>query len=82
MTGPIGLPFRRLARRLARMANDVHSDVQIGQCFQQNHVVWEVVDFKSLNNLPHVKIMKVGDPYECKLIALRALRDDFDPAPQ
>ena len=64
------------------MAHDVHSDVQIRQCFQQNRVVWEVVDFKSLNNIPHVKIMKVGDPYERKLIALRTLRDDFDLAPQ
>ncbi len=64
------------------MARDAHSDIQPGQWFQQNRTVWEVVEFKSFNDIPHVQIMKVNDTSERKLISVRTLRDDYDLAPE
>ena len=59
------------------MAHDAHSGIQPGQWFQQNRTMWEVVDLKSLNEIPHVRIMKVSDTNERKLISASALRDDY-----
>ncbi len=64
------------------MALDTHSDLQPGQWFQQNRIVWEVMDFTSANGIPHVHISKVDDPTEHKLISVSTLRDGFDLAPQ
>ena len=64
------------------MALDAHSDIQPGQCFKQSGIAWEVVDFSPVNNIPHVQIMKVGDPTERKLISVSALRDGYDLAPE
>ncbi len=64
------------------MARDAQSDIQPGQRFKQNGIAWEVVDFTSCNGIPHVRIMKVGDPTERKLISVRTLRDGYDLAPQ
>ena len=71
------MPIRRTA-----MARDAHSDIQPGQCFKQSGIAWEVVDFSPVNNIPHVQIMKVGDPTERKLISVSALRDGYDLAPE
>ena len=64
------------------MALDAHSDIQLGQCFKQNSTVWEVDRFTSFNDIPHVHIMKVGDPTVRKLISVNTLRDAYDLAPQ
>ena len=58
-----------------------HFDIQAGQWFQQSRTVWEVVECKSLNDIPHVQISKVGDPTERKLISASALRDGYVLAP-
>ncbi len=60
------------------MALDAHSDIQPGQCFKQNSIVWEVVKISSFNDIPHVQIMQVGDPTERKLISVGSLRADYD----
>ncbi len=64
------------------MALDAHSDIQPGQCFKQNSIVWQVTYLTSANGLPHVHIMKVGDPTEHKLISVNTLRDAYNQAPQ
>ncbi len=55
------------------MARNVRSDVEPGQRFKQNGVAWEVVELRSLNGIPHVRIVRVGDPTELKLISVSAL---------
>jgi hypothetical protein len=64
------------------MARDAHSDIPPGQRFKQNGIVWEVVDFTSVNGIPHVQIMQVRDPTERKLISVGTLRADYDLAPK
>jgi hypothetical protein len=64
------------------MARDAHSGLQPGQWFQQDRTVWEVVNFKSFNDIPHVQIMKVSDTSERKLISACTLRDGYVPAPK
>ena len=64
------------------MARAAHSAIQAGQWFQQNRTVWEVVDLKPLNGIPHVQIMKVTDTSERKLISASALRDGYDLLPE
>jgi hypothetical protein len=71
-----------LSKGIVRMAGAAQSGIQPGQWFQQNRVVWEVVDFKSFNDIPHVQIMKVGDPTERKLISASSLRDGYDLLPE
>jgi hypothetical protein len=60
------------------MARDAHSDVQLGQWFQQNRISWEVMDLTFANGIPHVQISKVGNPTECKLISVTTLHDEYD----
>ena len=60
------------------MARDVRSDVEPGQCFKQNGVEWEVVELCSLSGIPHVRIVRVGDPTELKLISVSALLERYD----
>ena len=57
-------------------------DIQTGQCFKQNSIVWEVVKITSFNDIPHVQIMQVGDPTERKLISVSTLRSDYNLAPE
>ncbi|MCZ6814191.1 MAG: hypothetical protein O7F14_09065 [Alphaproteobacteria bacterium] len=64
------------------MARDAHSDIQPGQWFKQDSIAWEVVGFKSFNDIPHVQIMKVDDPAERKLISVGTLRDRYVLAPE
>ncbi len=64
------------------MAGTAQSGIQPGQWFQQNRIVWEVVRFKSFNDIPHVQIMKVDDPTELKLISVSTLRDGYELAPE
>ena len=70
--------FGPLDRSILSMARDVRSDVEPGQRFKHNGVAWEVVDLRSLNGIPHVRIVRVGDPNELKLIAVSALRERYD----
>ena len=60
------------------MADNEQSGIETGQRFKQNSVEWEVVEFGSINGLPHVQIMKVGNPTERKLISVSTLRDSYD----
>ncbi len=60
------------------MARNVRSDVEPGQRFNQNGVAWEVVELCSLNDIPHVRIVRVGDPTELKLISVSALLERYD----
>ena len=64
------------------MARDAHSDVQVGQWFQQNRISWEVMDLTFANGIPHVQISKVGNPTECKLISVTTLHDKYDLLPE
>jgi len=64
------------------MARDTHSDIQVGQRFQQNRISWEVMDLTFANGIPHVQISKVGNPTECKLISVTALYDKYDLLPE
>ena len=64
------------------MARDVHSDLQPGQLVKQGGIPWEVVYFSSANGIPHVHIMKVDDPTECKLLSVSTLRDGYELAPE
>ena len=73
--------IRRTAIGVGR-AGAAHSGIQPGQWFQQNRTVWEVVEFKSFNDIPHVQIMKVNDPTELKLISVSTLRDGYELAPE
>ena len=63
------------------MARNAHSDIQPGQWFKQDRTVWEVVAFKSVNDIPHAQIMKISDTSERKLISVSTLRDSYDLAP-
>ncbi len=60
------------------MARNVRSDVEPGQRFKQNGVAWEAVELRSLNGIPHVRIVRVGDPTELKLISVSALLERYD----
>ena len=60
------------------MARNVRSDVEPGQRFKYSGVAWEVVELCSLNGIPHVRIVRVGDPNELKLIAVSALLERYD----
>jgi len=64
------------------MARDTHSDIQVGQRFQQNRIAWEVMDLTFANGIPHVQISKVGNPTECKLISVTTLHDEYDLLPE
>ncbi len=60
------------------MARNVRSDVEPGQRFKQNGVAWEAVELCSLNGIPHVQIVRVGDPTELKLISVSALLERYE----
>ncbi len=60
------------------MARDVRSDVEPGQRFKQNGVEWEAVELCSLNGIPHVRIVRVSDPNELKLISVSAFLERYD----
>ncbi len=60
------------------MARNVRSDVELGQRFKQNGVAWEVVELCSLSGIPHVRVVRVGDPTELKLISVSALLEYYD----
>ena len=60
------------------MTRNVRSDVEPGQRFKQNGVAWEAVELRSLNGIPHVRIVRVGDPNELKLIAVSALLERYE----
>ncbi len=62
------------------MARNVRSDVEPGQRFIHNGVAWEVVELRSLNGIPHVRIVRIGDPTELKLISVSALLERYDLA--
>ncbi len=62
------------------MARNVRSDVEPGQRFKQNGVEWEVVELWSLSGIPHVRIVRVGDPTELKLISVSAFLERYDLA--
>ncbi len=64
------------------MARNVRSDVEPGQHFKHNSVAWEAVELCSLNGIPHVRIVRVSDPTELKLISLSALLERYDFAPE
>ena len=74
------MSFGALDRRIASMARNAHSDLQPGQLVKQGGIAWEVVDFSSVYDIPHVQISMVGDPTERKLISLSALLDGYDIA--
>jgi len=63
------------------MALHARPELHAGQCFLRNRVAWMVDHFASLNGIPHVGIMQVGDPTVRKIISVNALRDDYDLAP-
>lgn len=56
------------------------ADVKPGQHFRQNSAVWEVVEIRSIHQIPHVEIVKVDDPTERKLISVSALLDGYETA--
>ncbi len=60
------------------MARNVRSGVEPGQHFKQNGVAWEAVELWSLTGIPHVRIVRVGDPNELKLISVSALLERYD----
>ena len=60
------------------MVRNARSDVEPGQRFKQNGVAWEAVELCSLNAIPHVRIVRVGDPNDLKLISVRALLERYD----
>ncbi len=62
------------------MARNVRTDVEPGQHFKHNGVAWEVVELRSLNGIPHVRIVKVGHPTELKLISVSAFLERYDLA--
>ena len=62
------------------MARNVRSDVEPGQRFKHNGVAWEVVELRSLNGIPHVRIVRVGYPTELKLISVSAFLESYDLA--
>ncbi len=74
--------FGPLDRSILSMARNVRSGVEPGQHFKQNGVAWEAVELCSLNGIPHVRIVRVDDPTELKLISLSALLERYDFAPE
>ncbi len=60
------------------MARNVRSEVEPGQCFKQNGVAWETVELCPVNGIPHVRIVRVGDPNELKLISVSALLERYE----
>ena len=64
------------------MADNEQSGLEPGQRFKQNGIAWEVVGFSSFNGLPHVQMIKLGDPTERKLISVSTLRDSYDLVPE
>ncbi len=60
----------------------VRSDVEPGQRFKYSGVAWEVVELCSLSGIPHVRIVRIGDPTELKLISVIALLERYDFAPE
>ncbi len=64
------------------MAREVRSAVAPGQRFKQNSVTWEIEKLRSIDGIPHAKIVKIGDPTERKLISVRALLDGYDIVPE
>ena len=70
--------FGPLDRSIRSMARDVRSDVEPGQRFKHNGVAWEVVELCSLNGIPHVRIVRVSDPNELKLISVSAFLERYD----
>ncbi len=70
--------FGLLDRSILSMARDVRSDVEPGQRFKHNGVAWEVVELCSLSGIPHVRIVRVGDPTELKLISVSALLERYE----
>lgn len=74
------LRLSAVARSIFTMANQIHSDPPLGQKFLLNTHAWEVIDVKAVNGIPHVQIVKVGDPTERKLISVSALFDGYEVA--
>lgn len=72
----------KLEMHCQSMTRVKHTDLQPGQRFQRDRVAWEVVDLASANGIPHVQIVKVGNPTECKLISVRALLSDYELLPE
>ncbi len=60
------------------MARNVRSDVEPGQRFKHNGVAWEAVELCPLNGIPHVRIVRVSDPNELKLISVSAFLERYD----
>ena len=60
------------------MAQKNNPNILIGQRVSCKGIAWEVLEIKSLQNIPHVAVMQVGNPTERKLISVRALFEDFD----
>ena len=69
------MPFDR---NILNMVRNVRSDVEPGQRFKHNGVAWEVVELRSVNGISHVRIVRVGDPNELKLISVSALLERYD----
>ena len=61
------------------MARRGQFNVQPGQRFQSNSAVWEIMEVRSANEIPHVRIVKVSDPSEHKLISVSALLEGYEP---
>ncbi len=74
--------FGSLDRSIISMAENEQSGLEPGQRYKQNGVTWEVVGFSSFNGIPHVQMMKVGDPSERKLISVSTLCDSYDLVPE
>ncbi len=60
------------------MAIGRRTDPEPGQHFRQNSTVWEVVEIRSILQIPHVEIAKVDDPTERKLISVAAMLDGYE----
>ena len=72
------LLFVPFDRNILNMVRNVRSDVEPGQRFKHNGVAWEVVELRSVNGISHVRIVRVGDPNELKLISVSALLERYD----
>ena len=70
--------FGPLDCSILSMARNARSDVEPGQRFKHNGVAWEVVELCSLNGIPHVRIVRVSDPNELKLISVSAFLERYD----
>ncbi len=64
------------------MASGGRPNVQPGQRFQSNNVVWEITEVRSIYKIPHVHIVKVSDPTEHKLISVAAMLDGYELVPK